>query len=290
MKLDILYRGYLSSCNYACHYCPFAKQHDDRRAREKDAVALQRFVQWVSSRRRDQLGVFFTPWGEALIRRSYRDAIVALSKLPQLRKVAIQTNLSGSLAWLDQADSGKIAIWATYHPQQTSQDAFLGQCATLDKLGINYSVGIVGLKQHAAVIGEMRQKLNQDIYLWINSPPDAPAYYDEKDIEYFSQIDPLFHFNWQPHQSHGKSCFTGESVISVSADGTITRCHFDKAGLGNLYSDDIEKLLAPRVCAQSSCDCHIGYVHLKSLNLYDVFGNGVLERIPKSYAVKSAIC
>ncbi|MFK4274230.1 radical SAM protein, partial [Streptomyces milbemycinicus] len=28
------------------------------------------------------------------------------------------------------------------------------------------------------------------------------------------------------------------------------------------------------------CDCHIGYVHLESLPLYDVFAGGVLERIP----------
>lgn len=28
------------------------------------------------------------------------------------------------------------------------------------------------------------------------------------------------------------------------------------------------------------CDCHIGYVHLESLPLYDAFAGGVLERIP----------
>jgi hypothetical protein len=28
------------------------------------------------------------------------------------------------------------------------------------------------------------------------------------------------------------------------------------------------------------CDCHIGYVHLESLPLYDVFAGGVLERVP----------
>lgn len=28
------------------------------------------------------------------------------------------------------------------------------------------------------------------------------------------------------------------------------------------------------------CDCHIGYVHLKRLPLYEIFDGGVLERIP----------
>lgn len=29
--------------------------------------------------------------------------------------------------------------------------------------------------------------------------------------------------------------------------------------------------------------CHIGYVHLDRLKLYDTFGDGVLERIPLGY-------
>lgn len=37
---------------------------------------------------------------------------------------------------------------------------------------------------------------------------------------------------------------------------------------------------APRACPLAVCDCHIGYVHLESLPLYDVFAGGVLERIP----------
>jgi hypothetical protein len=33
------------------------------------------------------------------------------------------------------------------------------------------------------------------------------------------------------------------------------------------------------------CDCHIGYVHLETLPLYDVFAGGVLERIPAPAAL-----
>ncbi|MDQ0792671.1 hypothetical protein QFZ58_001159 [Streptomyces sp. B1I3] len=33
-------------------------------------------------------------------------------------------------------------------------------------------------------------------------------------------------------------------------------------------------------CPLEVCDCHIGYVHLETLPLYDVFAGGVLERIP----------
>jgi DNA-binding CsgD family transcriptional regulator len=37
MKLDILYRGPLASCNYGCEYCPFAKRKDTREERRLNA-------------------------------------------------------------------------------------------------------------------------------------------------------------------------------------------------------------------------------------------------------------
>lgn len=50
--------------------------------------------------------------------------------------------------------------------------------------------------------------------------------------------------------------------------------------LGNLYDGSYRRSLGPRGCPADVCDCHIGYVHLETLPLYDVFAGGVLERIP----------
>ena len=46
------------------------------------------------------VGVLFTPWGEALVRKGYRDALVELSHLPHVDRVAIQTNLSAPLRFV----------------------------------------------------------------------------------------------------------------------------------------------------------------------------------------------
>jgi sulfatase maturation enzyme AslB (radical SAM superfamily) len=46
MDLSILYRGPLSSCNYGCEYCPFAKREESYAQLETDRVALLRFVAW----------------------------------------------------------------------------------------------------------------------------------------------------------------------------------------------------------------------------------------------------
>ncbi len=91
--INILYRGPLESCNYDCKYCPFAKKKNTREELRYDAACLEKFVAWVTQQNRD-ISILFTPWGEALIRRYYQTALVQLSRLVNVKKVAIQTNLS----------------------------------------------------------------------------------------------------------------------------------------------------------------------------------------------------
>jgi hypothetical protein len=65
----------------------------------------------------------------------------------------------------------------------------------------------------------------------------------------------------------------------VDGDGTMRRCHFIRAPIGNLYERGWEAALHPTPCTNETCGCHIGYVHMPELGLYDVFGDGVLERV-----------
>jgi len=60
----------------------------------------------------------FTPWGEALVRRWYRDAMTRLSHLPQIVRVAAQTNLSCGLDWIENCDLAKLALWTTFIPRR----------------------------------------------------------------------------------------------------------------------------------------------------------------------------
>lgn len=282
MNLSILYRGPLSSCNYGCDYCPFAKHTETVAEHDRDRQALGRFVTWVAERKQDQIGIFFTPWGEALVRKRYQDAIVRLTNLPNVVKVAIQTNLSSRLDWTERCDKNKLGLWVTYHPTQVSRERFLAKCAELIQRQVRFSVGIVGMKEHAGEIQAMRQALPSHIYLWINAYKRQLDYYSDEEIHAFTNVDPLFPINNQYHPSQGRSCRTGESVISVDGDGAIKRCHFIKTSLGNIYEPGFEAILQPRVCTNATCGCHIGYVHMDELKLYEVFRDGVLERIPSS--------
>ncbi|MFJ5875544.1 STM4011 family radical SAM protein [Streptomyces sp. NPDC093088] len=278
MDLTLLYRGPLSSCDYDCPYCPFAKRRDSRERLRADREALERFTGWAAAQTGDRLRILFTPWGEGLVRSWYRRALVGLSRLPHVERVAIQTNLSCRTDWLAEADPEAVALWCTYHPGQTPYERFLAKCHDLAGRGVRFSVGVVGLPEHREHARRLRDALPPHVYLWVNAA-EGHAYTDEE-ADGWTELDPLFPYSRHPHRSAGLPCRTGESVISVDGGGTVRRCHFVKAELGNLYDGSYRAALRPRACPLAVCDCHIGYVHLETLPLYDVFAGGVLERIP----------
>lgn len=279
--LTLLYRGPLSSCDYDCPYCPFAKRRDSPELLRADRAALERFTAWAAAYRHGRLSVLFTPWGEGLVRSWYRRAMVELSRLPHLERVAIQTNASCRTAWLAEADRSKLALWVTYHPGQVGEQRFLAKCAELTALGVRFSVGVVGQPEHLAAARRLRAALPAGVYLWVNAA-DGLTYTDAEAARW-TELDPLFGYSRHPHRSAGLPCRTGESVVSVDGEGTVRRCHFVRPPLGNLYDDSYRAQLRPRACPLGSCDCHIGYVHLEPLPLYDVFAGGVLERIPHGW-------
>lgn len=281
MDLSILYRGPLSSCNYGCEYCPFAKHSETAAEHEEDERALNRFVSWIGTRDTDDISILFTPWGEALIRKRYQQALVRLTNMPRVRKAVIQTNLSCSLNWVDECDRRKLALWTTFHPTEVSRARFVARCRELHRRGVRFSVGVVGLKQHATEIEALRRELPPEVYLWINAYKRDPHYYNNEDVDRFTAIDSLFPVNNTNHPSLGRACRCGESVISVYGDGSIRRCHFIPQTIGNIYIDDLTQVLRHRPCTNQTCGCHIGYVHMDHLDLYQIYGEGVLERIPR---------
>lgn len=283
MNLSILYRGPLSSCNYACEYCPFAKHVETQSELAQDRECLERFLGWCANRTQDQLGVLFTPWGEALVRRWYQDALVRLTNLSQFHKVAIQTNLSCKLDWVERCDKSKLALWCTFHPTESTRQRFVTKCQELSERGVRFSVGVVGLKEHVGEIEALRRELPSDVYVWVNAYKREADYYTPEMVEQLESVDPLFAFNNQYHTSLGEPCAAGSRVISVDGDGTIRRCHFIKRPIGNIYDVNFEAALIEQPCTNATCGCHIGYVHLDRLKLSETFGSGVLERIPLGY-------
>jgi MoaA/NifB/PqqE/SkfB family radical SAM enzyme len=276
--LIILWRGPLSSCNYDCPYCPFRKRPIDKEELRRDERALERFLGWAE-RHDGPLSVFFTPWGEALVHAHYQEALVALSRLPHLRRAAIQTNLSARLTFLSRAQQGRVGLWSTYHPGEVRLERFVAKAMEARGAGARISAGVVGQLHHLEEIEALRRALPRDVYLWINAVRGVT--YDDDTRARLHAVDPLFAVNLaRPYPSLGRACRAGETAISVDGDGVVRRCHFLPEVLGNLYEDELSQMLRPRPCPKETCDCHIGYVHLDELRQYDVYGEGLLERIP----------
>jgi hypothetical protein len=285
VDLSVLYRGPLAFCNYRCGYCPFAKHAPSREAIVDDRQRLARFLHWVTDRPTNRMSVMFTPAGEALNLVHYQRAIVGLSRMEHVRRVAIQTNLSGPLDWLDDADPGRVGLWTTWHPTQIPLPQFLDKCHHLDAHRIRYSVGLVGVREHVDAIEVIRRALSPEIYVWVNAFKDVGHYYDTELYQRLSAVDPLFPFSLRPHPSLGRPCFAGESIIAVDGDGEMRRCPFLAQPIGNIYESNFGSALQLRACPKLQCNCHIGYMNLKDLEFREIFGEGLLERVPETSAL-----
>lgn len=288
-ELRLLYRGPLESCNYGCEYCPFAKREDPPELLAADQAALERFVAYVSSRPvGERWSVFFTPWGEALVRPWYRSALVELSRLPNIVRVAVQTNLSVPVDFLRAADLAKVGIWATYHPEWTERRRFVARVSELAARGISVSAGIVGFRKYAAEVEALRAELPDEVYLWINAPKSSESL-SEAEIRSFEAIDPYFRLNTKYHPSLGERCGAGSVSVTVDGDGNMRRCFFVPDIIGNLYDARFVDSLRERTCSRPVCGCHIGYVNLSRLGLSEIFGRGILERAPERWSSRMRV-
>lgn len=280
MKLSVLYRGPLTSCNYGCTYCPFAKRIESDAQLEKDKQSIQRFVDWISKETSHRWSILFTPWGEALVRRWYRDAITSLTHCEHVDLVAAQTNLSCGLEWLQECHVSKLGFWSTYHPSEVDRARFLDKVRQVRDYGARLSVGMVGIPTAFPEIAAMREALPSDVVLWLNPQQPRSRRYRANDIDFMQSIDPSFALTSKTQRTIGRACLTGETSITVDGDGKIRRCHFVDEVIGNIHDANWSTALQTRPCPNRSCHCYLGLAHFEPLQLSKHFGDNLLLRIP----------
>lgn len=292
MNYSILYRGPLKVCNYLCIYCPFIHELKPlRRSRhvsthlQKDKNALNNFYNWLKNQnlgKQEKISVFFIPSGEILLFKYYRNLIRKLLLENFIAKIVVQTNLSVSLGDLIPLFDQKLRLWITYHPSKVNMDPFIEKLNHLLQYGIKFSVGAVGTKENLQSIQELRNNLNESIYLWINAANPSNNYYSKSDLNTIMEIDPLFKYELQIKHSFNEPCKTGQSVFFIDEYGNIRRCVLDNEILGTLENSTLSQISSKKPCKNFYCQCFIAYVHLVSLSLSDIY-SGILERIPLSF-------
>ncbi len=280
MKLSVLYRGPLSSCNYACNYCPFSKRKESATQLLRDRLSLAQFTNWLAQQSQHTWHLLFTPWGEALVRRWYREAITILSHVPHIDSISIQTNLSCDLAWLSKCKAERVTLWATFHPTETSIGRFVRKVVQVRDQGIRICAGAVGVPNHLPLITELRSQLPPEVYLWINAQQPRPRPYTPSELDQIHSIDPHFSLTARRVASFGKLCPTGEDSFTVDGSGNMRRCHFVDQIIGNCYEKDWEQSLQSRPCSNRFCDCYLGLSQLLRNELKTTFGPSTFERVP----------
>lgn len=287
MKLSLLYRGLLTSCNYACHYCPFAKRTESDDRQRADREALARFSRWVADAIGHTWRILFTPWGEALVRSWYRDAVVSLTHAANVESVTIQTNLSCGLSWVEACCRERLAFWATFHPTETDRGAFVRKVMRLREQNIRLSVGMVGVPAFFEQMAALRRELPADVYMWINAQQPRPRPYTDDERSFLCTIDPLFDLVAQPRRSLGRACRAGQNVFTVDGKGDMRRCHFVDEVIGNIYQPAWEQALQSRACPNRWCHCFLGKVQLDAETFDRFFGGQALERLPAFEGLQS---
>ncbi len=302
----IYYRGANKSCNYSCSYCPFAKHrasteeiHLDQRALEQFCDAIERITF------KGSVDLLFIPYGESLIYDHTIRAMARLSKKTAIRHIGCQTNLSWDVPHFfkllqeGQAVLEKIKLWCSYHPEMTTQSAFLGK---MDQLygRIAFSVGAVGDPANIGAVTALRKALPRGVYLWINKMDGLKRRYTIEEINQWQMIDPLFEL--ELHESSSNlGCLAGKENFGIEATGDIFACIRSKYKLGNLFQpehhlpqkvgDDparnMDGFPVANLCKRKSCDCYLAYSNLSQLKSLRLFGKQVPFRIMDRIATEA---
>ncbi len=283
-KKTIVYRGSLKSCNYRCSYCPFSKHKMTQKELDSDKRQWLRFTENLARRAASlQIGALLVaPYGEALLHPWYWDGLAALSAQTYMEAVGAQTNLSFSA---DEAferfrraggDPCKLRLWATFHPEMVSLDAFAEKCIFLHEAGVSICAGAVGAPKHLPLIQKLRALLPKEIYLWINRMDNQSAPYTGDESAAFLEIDPYFVRELAyPRSAPGKCA----GRLFVESDGRLRACCIAPASQENWYGQF--NAGAVLQCSRKTCSCYLAYGGREDYMNRILFGDFPLFRIPR---------
>jgi len=282
---NIYYRGLLSSCNYSCSYCCFARKKPGKTELIKDEESLKKFCDFIDNTEfKNKVSIFFTPYGEGLIHDYYVEAVGRLAANPKCKYISCQTNLSfDAFKFLEKlkalkADLSKVKLWASFHPEMVSVDEFVYKVKQL-KTCIDLCAGIVAIPGDLGYVFELRRKLPKDVYLWINAKEREETRYTKSEVISLMEVDPLFCNELQRHRVRDSCCSAGVSSVFIRANGDVFPCHLNKNRLLNIYKE--QNPVESFKCDRKFCDCYLSYSNRIDLDVGKYFGEYTYIRLPE---------
>lgn len=275
----VYYRGMIDFCNYSCSYCPFAKKRFSEEKIEKEKASLQQLYDKI--RKMQEVELMFTPYGEALVHDFYQEELIRFAKLPNVRAVGIQTNLSlENEKFFTEIKNynDKIKLWATYHCEYADLDRFAEKANRLSQK-LDLSVGMVASGENLGKIYALRQRLNPEIYLWLNAMDKRKYSFSEEEVMHHYEIDPMFIYEFRSGRENSVHPFTfccSYEHLYIDNGFYSSNCFFKK------------KHSIPEDCNDHKrCDCYLGYSNFKNTPVSNFFGNGLTFRVPQKRQYKA---
>lgn len=295
----VLYRGSLKSCNYDCSYCPFSKHRMTQQELEKDREQWVDFIGCLQ-KQAEQSGIhamMVTPYGEALVHEWYWEGLAKLSRLSWIKAAGAQTNLGFSFSWAAEifenygGNYKKLRLWATFHPEMTTADAFVKKCQELAAAGVKISAGAVGVPEHLHLLRQLREKMPKDIYVWINRMDGLKRAYSSKEIQEFSELDPYFYRELQAHPSAAAECterlfIEGNQRVRMCNISPVLQARSQPQAKSQLKSQSKSRSKSAgerkdTACSRKNCSCYLAYGGRNNLVNQLLFGPWPLFRIPR---------
>lgn len=270
----VYYRGAIDFCNYRCSYCPFAKRTARKEILTRERELLERLYHRI--RTLDDVALMMTPYGEALIHDFYQEELARMAALPNVKKVGVQTNLSFDAEEFLRRTDGfleKIALWATFHPECTTTDAFAEKANRLASRTA-LSAGMVATGENGGEIRRLRALLSPNIYLWLNAMDRRRTSFQASTIDALQTVDPMFGFEFARRRecrsdSGFLHCHSREHLY-IDGGTSSSSCFFRK------------KHSIPEDCNDHrKCDCYLGYSNFDAPPMQFFFGDGLPFRVPE---------
>ena len=270
----ILLRWFMTEwCNQSCPYCG---QTHDRRAGKGNGFTAHCFdnfspEKWVEAFRRHfeekRLSLVLTGGEPMLDRKTMTFFLNSLSEMPSTDCIRIDTNAWwNSESWTD-LDRSKLILMCTYHPSQTSFDAFMGRIKSFQSSGfeigmINYVMDESNRVRYIHIRDEFR-KIGLPLHpnpLW-----DGRGLYSKADLQILGDNLPPSDFDYrsQSKSPRGKRCYFPSVAYEMDFRGNIhVGCHSTLSG--SFFDQTLPRRFECSVlCPHSSCVCLDKYSFLE---------------------------
>ena len=281
-------------CNYACRYCPQDHGRDTKYGEnaahafdnQPIEIWLDAFARHFSER---NLVMTITGGEPMLDRRSMPVLLKKLTSCENVRIIRIDTNASWNPKFYSEVDKSKIRLMCTFHPGQTSEEAFAASIERLQHSG--FVIGMINYVMTRESIPEYERQQRRFVRLGIPVNPnplwDSNGQYASEDLDLMREYLPSdfdYEFRTQQRSPKGQRCRFPAIAYELNPWGMIwVGCHYNHRG--SFFAKQLpRRFRRSAVCPHASCVCLDKYSFVSdsdrntNTNTLDAYGRLLLEK------------